>query len=69
MKLMRSTFGLVRRNQRYFSSTNPEEIKKFSEVKDWWSTDGSMSVLHEYNKVRIDFIKKCLRRHMDSKKY
>ena len=37
-----------------------DEIERFNAVNDWWDVNGSMSGLHGYNKLRIDFIRKNL---------
>lgn len=49
--------------KRRFSSVNEKEMATFNRVNDWWDPNGKMKVLHKYNKVRLDFIRKTLSRH------
>lgn len=55
-----STRTIIQRNH---SSVNQTEMDKFNKINDWWDPNGKMRILHKYNKVRIDFIRKSLTRH------
>lgn len=41
-----------------FSTVNEDEVRKFSNIKDWWDPHGSQKGLHAYNPLRVDFVKK-----------
>ena len=43
------------------TTVNKKEIEKFSKLaKDWWNPNGKFKPLHQFNPVRIKFIKKKL---------
>jgi len=43
------------------TTVNKIEIEKFSKMaKDWWNPNGKFKPLHQFNPVRIEFIKKKL---------
>lgn len=43
-----------------FSTRNEKELKKFSNIKDWWDPNGSSAALHAYNIRRVEFLKKII---------
>ena len=49
-----------KRGKAFMSSVDPKEMNFFDKVNDWWDPNGSMKVLHSYNKLRVEFIKKSL---------
>ena len=46
------------------STVDKTDQKNFDKIKDrWWDLDGPMKPLHDFNKIRIKFIKKILGKH------
>ena len=40
-----------------YSSINPQEVKKFTELaNEWWKPNGKFKTLHKFNPSRLDFI-------------
>ena len=67
-------FGKYKKSNLFtFSNDNKtvdqSEIKNFSNISDWWESNGSMQALKAYNITRIDYIKKILsiKRQIDPK--
>lgn len=50
--------------RRAFTTLNHNEVSKFDSINDWWDTNGSMKVLHSYNIVRLNFIKRVVMERM-----
>lgn len=49
------------RQQRAFSSVNPDEVSHFDALAgEWWDPHGSSRLLHLMNPLRHDFIRACL---------
>lgn len=45
-------------------SSIDSEINKFSSIaSDWWKKNGKFKVLHNFNKVRVEYIKDILAKH------
>lgn len=55
---------MLRHSRRAFSTLNRDEVSKFDSIDDWWDTNGSMKVLHSYNVVRLNFIKRVVMERM-----
>ena len=51
------------------STINKREIDKFSKMaEEWWNPEGKFKPLHNFNPIRIQYIKDNLIRHFDIKK-
>jgi len=50
------------------STINKKEIEKFSKMADeWWNTEGKFKPLHNFNPLRINYIKKKVIEHFNIK--
>ena len=46
------------------TTIDKKEIEKFSKLaKDWWNPNGKFKPLHQFNPIRIEFIKDKLVSH------
>lgn len=49
-------------SKKYSSTIDQNEQEKFDRLgKDWWNVKGPMQALHEYNFLRIDFLRRTLK--------
>lgn len=61
---MMARVSLAKRLTRGFSSTiDSKEMNTFSQVTDWWDSDGTGYFLRQYNNVRIPFIVENVMNH------
>jgi 2-polyprenyl-6-hydroxyphenyl methylase/3-demethylubiquinone-9 3-methyltransferase len=46
------------------SSVNPQEVEKFSRIADeWWDEAGKFKPLHQFNPIRVSFIRRKIIEH------
>ena len=51
------------------NTVNKKEIEKFSKLaEEWWNPNGKFSALHQFNPVRIEFIRDKLISHFNLNK-
>ena len=43
--------------------SNTEEIEFFNSIKNWWSADGEMDMLHQMNQLRLRFVFDQINKH------
>ena len=48
------------------TSVDPNEVRLFSKIKDWWDPSGSQRALHAYNRARVEYIKRIYHNHAGS---
>lgn len=68
MNVLRNEALKIKNNNTYTTTSNPEEVEKFSKLSnEWWDINGSLKLLHLMNPFRITYIKSQLNRYAISK--